>query len=94
MKNILVCYRDRLDSDARSLYASKLLSEKNNSTTFFFHDRQIDDYTVKLLSFFKINKKINIKNLSLALNIPFILYFIYFSVISVIMLLIFKKNGL
>ena len=51
MKNILVCYRDRLDSDARSLYASKLLSEKNNSTTFFFHDRQIDDYTVKLLSF-------------------------------------------
>ena len=32
--------------------------------------------------------------MSLALNIPFILYFIYFSVISVIMLLIFKKKWL
>ena len=53
MKNIIICYRDRLDSDARALFASKLLNEKNFNA-FFLHDRKIDNYTTQLLSFFKI----------------------------------------
>ena len=59
MKNIIICYRDRLDSDARALFASKLLNEKKNFNAFFLHDRRIDNYTIKLLSFFKL-KTINL----------------------------------
>lgn len=93
MKNILICYRGRLDSDARALFASKLLNEKKNFDAFFLHDRKIDNYTIKLLSFFKL-KTINLKNFKYIFNLYLMLYFLYTSVFSVIMLFIYKKKWL
>ena len=93
MKNILICYRGRLDSDARAFFACKLLNERKNFNAFFLHDRKIDNYTNKLLSFFKL-KIINLKNFKFFLNVYLITHFLYISVFSIIMLFIFKKKWL
>ena len=93
MKNIIICYRDRLDSDARALFASKLLNEKKNFNAFFLHDRKIDNYTTQLLSFFKF-KTINLRDFRFLFNVCLILNFLRISVFNVIMLFIFKKRWL
>jgi hypothetical protein len=93
-KSVLVCFRARLDSDARASFASNLLKEKKNYNTIFLHDRKIDFHTNKLISIFKFNKVIYLKNIYLYFNLILVVNFFYLSFLSIVKLMFFKKSWL
>ena len=79
MKNILVCFRGRLDSDLRSSFASRILKTKIKCKTYFCIDSYLNKQTKFITSLFKFNKILNLKNkinyINLFLHVKF--YFIF-----------------
>lgn len=93
-KNILVCFRGRLDSDLRSSFASRILKTKKKCKTYFCVDDYLNKQTKFITSLFKFNRIINFKKKTNYFNLFFTckIFILFFK--NVLCLIFFKKKWL
>lgn len=93
-KNILVCFRGRLDSDLRSSFASRILKTKKKCKTYFCIDAYLNKQTKFITSLFKFNKIINLKDKRNYINLFFISKIFFLFLKNLFCLILFKKKWL